>query len=505
MSIQRNAIANYLGQGWAAIMGIAFIPLYVRVLGVESYGLIGFFAVLQGAMQLLDFGLTPTLNREFARLASGGHTPQSIRNLLRSVEAVCAVIAVVMVALISAASSWIAETWLNAAHLPAPVVSDAVRIMGLVLAARWLEQLYRAALLGIGDHIWLNVAQAGLATLRWGGAYLVIVLATPTVAAFFIWQGAISLLSIAVLMTRTYRVMPKAEHGAWFELSSLRGIWRFASGMFAGSILAFLLTQIDKLAISKLLPLEQLGYYMVAAAAAGGVSQLIAPMNAAVFPVLTDDVARADHEGLKRNFIRACQWLAAIIVPPAMVLAFFPEAVLLLWTGNPPLVAATAPLLTVIVLATLCNGLMNLPYMLQLAHGWTSLAVYINSVAVAIMIPVTLWAVPRYGAIGAATAYLALNVTYIVVGAQLMFRRLLPTSKHLWLSGAILAPVAAGGAAAFALRWVIGVPATRVGAAVTVTLAAISLPLAVVLATPHVRESIVNLVRPCRTWLRDPW
>ena len=64
-------IANYLGQGWAALMGIAFVPLYVKVLGVESYGLVGVFAVLQASLMLLDLGLTPTLSREMARLRTG--------------------------------------------------------------------------------------------------------------------------------------------------------------------------------------------------------------------------------------------------------------------------------------------------------------------------------------------------------------------------------------------------------------------------------------------------
>jgi len=482
MSIRRNVIANYLGQGWVAIMGIAFIPLYVHVLGVESYGLIGFFAVLQGAMQLLDFGMTPTLNREFARLRSGGQTPQSVRDLLRSVEVVCAVVAVVMALLIAEASDWIAGTWLHVSHLQPALVSGAVEIMGV--ATRWLEQLYRAALLGIGDQIWLNAAQAGLATLRWGGAYLVVALVTPTVSAFFIWQGAVSLLAVLIVMARTYRVLPHAQRSARFSIDSLRGVLRFASGMFVSSILAFLLMQLDKLTISKLLPLKQFGYYMVAATAAGGLGQLIAPMNAAVYPVLTDHVGRADEAGLTRSFSRACEWLAAIIVPPALVLALMPESVLLMWTGDPLLVAATAPLLAVVTLATLCNGLMNLPYMLQLAHGWTSLAVRINIVAVATIVPAMLWAVPRYGAIGAAIAYLILNLAYLAIGAQLMFRRLLPASKRRWYSDAILSPLL-----------VLGVPETRLNAAAEVALAALILPIAVAIAMPYVRQSVLDLLR----------
>ena len=49
--LKRNLIANYLGQGWTALMGLAFIPLYIKYLGIEAYGLIGIFALLQGWLQ----------------------------------------------------------------------------------------------------------------------------------------------------------------------------------------------------------------------------------------------------------------------------------------------------------------------------------------------------------------------------------------------------------------------------------------------------------------------
>ena len=45
------------------------------------------------------------------------------------------------------------------------------------------------------------------------------------------------------------------------------------------------------------------------------------------------------------------------------------------------------PLLQVLTLGTLFNGLMGVPYQMQLAHGWTSLTIYINIVAVALFVP----------------------------------------------------------------------------------------------------------------------
>ena len=109
--LKRNLIANYLGQGWAALMGLAFIPLYIKYLGIESYGLIGLFAVLQAWLSLLDMGMTPTLGREMARFTGGSHSAQSIRDLLRSIEVVALGVAIFIAAGIWAASGWLASDW----------------------------------------------------------------------------------------------------------------------------------------------------------------------------------------------------------------------------------------------------------------------------------------------------------------------------------------------------------------------------------------------------------
>jgi hypothetical protein len=82
--LKRNTIANYLGTGWAALMAIAFVPLYIGYLGIEAFGIIGLFVLLQAWLTLLDLGMTPTLNREMARFTAGLHSPEAIRDILRS-------------------------------------------------------------------------------------------------------------------------------------------------------------------------------------------------------------------------------------------------------------------------------------------------------------------------------------------------------------------------------------------------------------------------------------
>ena len=71
MTLKKNLLANYASQIYVTVIGIVMVPLYVRYMGAEAYGLVGFFAMLLVWFNLLDMGLTPTVARETARFHGG--------------------------------------------------------------------------------------------------------------------------------------------------------------------------------------------------------------------------------------------------------------------------------------------------------------------------------------------------------------------------------------------------------------------------------------------------
>ena len=68
--IKKNILANFSGKAWQVLMSLAFVPLYIKFMGIESYGLVGIFASLLALFGLLDMGLSTTLNRELARFSA---------------------------------------------------------------------------------------------------------------------------------------------------------------------------------------------------------------------------------------------------------------------------------------------------------------------------------------------------------------------------------------------------------------------------------------------------
>lgn len=441
MSLKKNILANYLGQGWSAVMGLVFIPLYIQYLGMEAYGLIGFFALLQAGLALLDMGLAPALNREMARFSAGAHSPQSIRDLLRTLEGIYFLLALSVTILVWWFAPWLAENWLKAEKLSPAVVAEALAVMGVVVALRLWEGFYKGALQGLQRMVWLNTATAVLATLRWAGAAAVLALVSPSIETFFLWQGGVSLLTIGVFSLKIYSILPPGEQSGRLSHRALSGIWRFSGGLVAISLLALLLTQVDKILLSRLLSLEAFGYYTLAATVGTALFHLIYPLTNAMYPRFTELVTHGDQPALAETYHRACQLMSVLIIPPALTLAFFAEPILVLWTQNSKVAAEAAPIVAPLVLGTLCNGFMNLPYMLQLAHGWTGLTIRVNIVAVVIIVPAIVWATSHYGAVGAAYAWFALNAGYVLIAVQFMHRRLLPKEKWNWYAHDIGVPL----------------------------------------------------------------
>src|SRR5450631_2625541 len=85
-SIKINIAANLVGKIWSALIAILLIPLYIKYLGIESYGLVGFYGTLIGSMMLLNLGLSTTINRELAKFKSTNGKSKSVRDLTFSLE-----------------------------------------------------------------------------------------------------------------------------------------------------------------------------------------------------------------------------------------------------------------------------------------------------------------------------------------------------------------------------------------------------------------------------------
>ena len=250
--------------------------------------------------------------------------------------------------------------------------------------------------------------------------------------------------------------------------------------------------------LSKLLTLEDYGYYTVAGAVAGAIYMIIAPIAQATYPRLVELHTQRDQVELARAFHQSAQLVSLATTPAMLVIALYPERVLYLWSGDTALAAKAAPILVPLVLGTFLNGLMWIPYQAQLAHGWTALALRVNFIAVAVLVPMIIWLVPIYGAPGAAWIWVTLNGAYTATYTYFMFRKILTGERWRWCWNAVTKPLLVGAVFGLAIRHATAFPQSCVMLAAALVAVATFLAVVIMWSMPATR---VPMWRYCTRWM----
>lgn len=453
MRVTQNIVANYVGRTWIALSSFLFIPVYIHYLGIESYGIVGFLASLNSALTLLDFGMGQTLVREAARTPDSGPERDDFAELLGSLEYVYMAGGILAALGITMLSDWLAGEWLSAREISHSDLAFVVQIMGMVAATRWAASPYRSALVGLQNQVWLNIFDGTSTAVRGLGSIAVIAWVSDTVLAFFTFQGLVSIVELLVLRYRAWSTVTGRGLGvARFRLGQLKRIGRFAGGVALISLLGSGISMMDKLLLPGLVSLKTFGYYMVAQTLGRATGLLMVPVATAYRPVFAKLVAMGQEAELSRQYHTASQVMAFSLAPAAVVIAAFSEQILWLWTGNREIASQGAILASLISLGTMLNGLVNIAYSVQLAYGYLRLALVVNAIAAALLMPAFYFGVTAYGVIAAGWVWFLLNVAYVFINVSVMHRKHLVGQGRAWYLQDTLPIVAGAFAAALSIK-----------------------------------------------------
>jgi O-antigen/teichoic acid export membrane protein len=501
-TLRRNTAANIAGHVWTAALGLLFVPVYLRLMGMEAYGLIGLFMTVQAAVALLDPGAVATINRELAQAEQTGRPAVAVRSMVRTLEWIYLPIGVVIALIAWWGAAPVAENWLMPERMTYAEVSRALALMGVATAVQWPCFLYWAALNGMQRLPLLNGLNAVFATLKSVGVVPVLWLAGPTIENFLWWHVALGALQSAVFGVVAWRLLPGRGLPARFEWSELRRLSGFAGSVSVAAVLSFFFANSDRLVLAKLLSLDDFGHYALATTLATTVYKLSQPIAGAVYPRLSQYAATEDWQGQRLLYGNITQVMAVVVTAIVVMLALFPYATLLAWTGNQEVAAATAPILRLLVIGHGLAGIVALPYHLQLAHGRVRAWLLILGLTAALYIPLLIALAHRWGAEGGAAAWLLANAALLVAAAVYFHPRLLRTSSTQWWTQDFGQPVLAASTAGM-LTWPFMnvIPKGLLGLVYLAAIGALVLGIAVI-AVPHTRALLLSFAAEARRQLQ---
>lgn len=430
--MKKVLISGYLAQGYISFVGIALMPAYLYYMGIEAFGLVGFFLMLQGWLQLFDLGFTPTLSREMSLFSAGSYNAQAAWQRLRSLEWILGGLAIFCILSFWFSRSWIAINWLRVQNLDVGLVTICVFLMGLASTLRWLTGLYRAGLVGLEKQLWVNGSLVIFTTLKFVVVLPVIAFADSPPLAFFEFQALIGFAELGAFACVLYRSLPGYPRAILPCFVVLKAMWPTASAMaFMGGMWVFL-TQIDKLILSRMLQLEAFSYFTLAATVGGSVLILAPPLNQVLQPRMTILAAQSRDDELQALYRTATQAAAVIFFVLGGGLALFAEPLLWAWTGSRTIATEAAPILFWYGLTNTLIGILGLPFMLQFAYGYLRLHIFGNVLLALTLIPALVLATLQFGAVGAGRVLFLANLLFLLLWVPLAHRRLMPQAVWRW-------------------------------------------------------------------------
>jgi len=436
ISMLRNTSLSYAGQAYAMLIGILILPFYLGHLGAEAYGLIGFFAVLQAWLQLLDAGLSPSLVHRIAHFRGRAATVvqrYEPGQLLRSFELMFLPLALLTVLGIHQSSGWIADQWLQAEELSTATIINCISLMGLMIGLKLYATLYKSALQGLELHAWLNSANIFIATLRYFGALFLVAQISQNPLDFFLFQTAVALLETLIFAIKAYSLMPNPRLLTGFSWRAVKPVLPFAAGMSLTSVLWIVLTQLDKVLLSNVLPLKEYGYFSLVALVSTGIMTLTNPLVQTLLPRMTMLVAEGRIADMQALYLNATRFVCSLLFPLAGVIAFHSTELVFAWTGDTEAAHWSRLVLPWYVVGSAIMAVTAFQFYLQYAHGQLRLHVWFSLISAALSIPVVIYATLEHGVYGAALAWFSLRMLTFLIWPSMVHQRFAASLHRPWL------------------------------------------------------------------------
>jgi len=436
LSLKKNILANYASQLYVTGIGILILPLYIKYMGAEAYGLVGFFTMLQAFFVMLDIGLTPTIGRETARYHGGSMSPLAYRQLLRALTIIFLVVAVSGGFGLWLFANEIANNWLTFEDLSLNVVIFSVQIMAISVALRWLCGLYRGVITGSEKLVWLSSFNALIATLRFVFVFISMWLYGYTPVVFFIHQLLVAIIELFGLWLMSQFLIPNKkliQLPIGWSFKPIKPILKFALTIAFTSSTWVLVTQTDKLILSGVLPLEQYGYFTLAVLVASGIMVISGPVSSAIMPRMARLYSEGKSDELIAIYRGSTQLVSVIAGSAALTIIATAKPLLIAWTGDSNLAEKAAPILRLYAAGNFFLCIAAFSYYLQYAKGNLRYHFLGNIGLVLILIPCIIYSAIHFGAVGAGYVWLGMNILFLFVWVAYVHHKLEPNLHLKWL------------------------------------------------------------------------
>ena len=439
MSVARHTSYNIVGSLIPLAVNVVTVPLYLRQIGLERYGVLAICWVLVGYFGLFEMGLGPATAQRIAPMEE----EQAER---RSATVWGALLLSLLLGMTGAAVLRIfAEPILTGIRgMRAGLAGE------LTAALLWLAALIplgttygvlSGALQGRQQFLLLNLVSSASNALMSIAPLAIAYAAGPQLTYLIPALVAAKAAAVAILFAVCWRAVPLAGP-QWPSRQLLMSLASFGGWVTGAAILTPLLTSAEKFAIGWMVGAAAVSFYIVPFNLVSRVLLLPSSLASALFPrfAVMAEMERGEAER------KALLWLVAVLGPAIVALIAVLQPFFRLWLGA-GIAARSAPIGTVLLAGLWFNCCSYVPHARLQGSGRPDLVTKISLAQIVPYFVLLFEAIRLGGAMGAAIIWsvragVEMFVFFLVTGQPKQLISIIRLPTALLLSAIALALVA---------------------------------------------------------------
>jgi O-antigen/teichoic acid export membrane protein len=356
--IVRNTALNLFGLALPLAVGFVTIPMIVRALGNERFGILALVWIVFGYFGLFDLGLGRTTTRSVAE-ALGRNETEKVPAVLWTTVHLQMAAGLAAAALSHLAAPLIVRRVLN---IPDRFIGETIqtlRLVGWSLPVMFVSSSFRGVLEAAQRFDLVNAVKVPVSILFYvlplvGTAMgfklpgIVVLLVLSRALALVVW-GAMSL-----------RVLPALRTKPALHRKLVRPLFSFSGWLGLSGILYAVTTSLDRLVIGSLLTVEAVTFYSAPYEAINRVGVVPGSLSMVLFPAFSFLDGGGQTERTESLFARSMKFLLLSTGPVFILLVFFAGDFLRLWL-SPDFAAQSAFVVGVLAAGFLVNTVVAVP------------------------------------------------------------------------------------------------------------------------------------------------
>lgn len=409
-SLFRNSVANMGAALLPAVAMLVTLPFIVRMLGLETFGILTMVMAITGYFAIIDINVTAGSTKYVSEYHAKGELAK-VNKVITFGLLFYLGLGLLGITAIGLGAPWLVDVLFDLQPDKAATTIGVLRLAGVgFLIAQ--TQAYLNSVIQAHQRFDLTAtAEAIFGTI------------IPLATVLLLWLGY-GLLEVVML-----RVATGAIHGVVLaftakrllphyvfsvpEKATVSKLLSFSGYSFLSRLAALTHAQADKLIIGSLLGMAALAYYAVATQIVGRIFSLTFRLSSVLFPAASAMEARGEMEKLRDIYFKSSKYITYLNGSAILLVCLFGREILHYWMGA-EFASVGYSVLLLIAIALFFDSLTSIPSLINDALGRPR-NTGLFAIARAILATLLIWLFAMSGEVG--TAALGHTVAAVILGS----------------------------------------------------------------------------------------